>query len=255
MNAYDFLLRGQAHMHKVTREDATKALGCFEQAIALDPNYGRAYAFASWYYRRDVQERGLEAVPQEYRQKSVDLARNALRCDRNDPLILAYAACTSLYVERDFDEALELMDRAVSMNPNSHRSWNGKAQVHSFRGETLEAIEAGKRAIAISPNNSAIWSIHWMNAQAYLQELRYKEAAECAKRATRQNEDLGPAYFILAATSAHLGRKTDTREALAAALKINPGMTVEKLPKCYPLSRLKNLNAYLDGLREAGLPE
>ena len=94
-----------------------------------------------------------------------------------------------------------------------------------------------------------------MSAQAHLQELRYAEAAECAKRATRQNENLAPAYFILAAASAHLGRKTDARVALAAALAINPGMTLRQLPNCYPLSRLKNLDSYLGGLRKAGLPE
>lgn len=255
MNAYDYLLRGQAHMHKVTRDDNAKALGFFEKSIALDPSYGRAYAFASWCYRRDVQERGLEAVSDEQRQKAIELARNALLCDRNDPLILGYAACVSLYVEREFDEALDLMDRALAMNPNSHRAWNGKAQVHSFRGETEQAIEAGDRGIAISPNNSAIWSIHWMFAQAHLQDLRYEEAAEYAKRATRQYEHLAPAYFILASASAHLGQEAAARDALAAALSINPGMTIQRLPDCYPLARLKNLDVYLDGLREAGLPE
>ena len=40
-----------------------------------------------------------------------------------------------------------------------------------------------------------------------------------------------------------------------AALRINPGITIETFPKLYAVERLKNLDSYLDGLRKAGLPE
>ena len=92
-------------------------------------------------------------------------------------------------------------------------------------------------------------------AEAHLQELRYEEAIDFAKRAIRHNERLGPAYYILAAALAQLGKETHALEALAAALKINPGMTVRAFPENYHVAQFKNLDAYLDGLRRAGLSE
>ena len=136
MDAYDYLLRGLAYMHKVTPEDTEKGLTCFEKAIELDPSYGRAYAFASWCYRREVEQRGHASLSEGDRRKAMDLARKALRCDRNDPFVLVYAAATLVQIEGNFDEALALTDRALSMHPNSHRFWNAKALCHAFRGDT-----------------------------------------------------------------------------------------------------------------------
>ena len=42
--AYDALLLGLDHLHRDTENDTLKAIALFEKAIALDPDYGRAYA-------------------------------------------------------------------------------------------------------------------------------------------------------------------------------------------------------------------
>jgi TolB-like protein/DNA-binding SARP family transcriptional activator len=255
MDAYDYLLRGLAYMHKVTPEDTKKGLSCFEKAIDLDPNYGRAYAFASWCYRREVEQSGLASLSDTDRKEAIRLARKALQCDRNDPFVLSYSAGTFYVIEANYDEALALMERALSMHPFSHRFWNGKALVHAKKGETEQAIDAAERAISLTSNDPAIWNAYLAISQAHLQELRFEEAVEYAKRAIRHNENLGPAYYILVAASAHLGKEADARDALATALVINPGMTTKAFPKNYHVARFKNLDAFLDGLRKAGLPD
>lgn len=254
LNAYDCLLRGLTHMYKLTPGDTRHALGWFEKAIELDPNYGRAYAFASWCYRRDSQQSGL-FLSEEDRTRAVELAHQALRCDRNDPYVMVYAAVTFYQIEGDFDEALALIDRALSMHPNSHRFWNAKAQVHSYRGEPEVAIRAGDRAIALSPNEPAIWVAYWSIAEAHLQKQRYEEAVAFSTRALRHNPYLLTAHYILAAAHAHLGRMPEARAALARALEGNPGMTLERFPRHYRIGQFLNLAAYLEGLRMSGLPE
>ena len=42
--AYDAFLQGWDHYRRETKEDTTKAITFFEQAIKLDPGYSRAYA-------------------------------------------------------------------------------------------------------------------------------------------------------------------------------------------------------------------
>ena len=255
LDAYDYLLRGLAYMHKVTPEDTERGLACFERAIELDPNYARAYAFASWCYRREVEQSGLASLSEGDRLKAIDFARKALQCDRNDPFVLVYAAATFFMIEADYDEALALVERAISMHPYSHRFWNGKALIHAIKGDTEQAIDAAERAISVGPNDPAIWNSYLSLAQANLQELRFMQAGDFARRALRHNENLGPAYYLLAAASAHLGNEADAKQALATALKINPGMTITAFPKVYHVALYKNLDAYLDGLRKAGLPE
>ena len=127
--------------------------------------------------------------------------------------------------------------------------------MHSLRGDTDASIDAAERAIGLSPNNPAIWVSYWCIAEAHLQELRFEQAADFAKRAIRQYELVAPQYHILAAASAHLGRDAEARQALTAALEINPELTIGNFPDLYPVARLKNYDDYLDGLRMAGLPE
>ncbi len=43
--------------------------------------------------------------------------------------------------------------------------------------------------------------------------------------------------------------------AVKQSLKPNPKLTVTRLPEFFPISNFKNLDAYLDGLRKAGLPD
>lgn len=255
MNAYDHLLRGVSYMHKVTPEDTTKALACFEKAYMIDPNYDRAYAFASWCYRRDAMQRGNALLPEADRQQATELARNALRVARNDPYVMVYAGCTMYQFEGAHEEGLALIDRALAMNPNSHRFWNGKAQAHAYNGETEKAIESGKRAISIGPNDPAIWVSYWSIAEAHLQELRFEEAIEFARRSLRHNEFVGPVYFVIAAAAAHLGHEAEAQQALSTGKSISPGITVQNFGDYYQVAGFKNLDAYLDGLRKAGLPE
>ena len=254
MDAYDHLLRGLSYMHKVTPEDSKKSLKSFEKAIEVDPTYGRAYAFASWCYRREVEQHGLLSLSNEDRVHAVDLARQALRFDRDDPYVLAYASATILQIEGNAEEALALTERAISLHPNSHRFWNAKALTHARLGQIEETIAAANHAISIGPNDPAIWNSYLSLAEAHIQALRFEEAIDFARRATRHNENVGPAYFIIAAAAATLDRMAEASDALDAALRINPGMTISGLLKNFQLARFQNLDAFLDGLRKAGLP-
>lgn len=254
MDAYDHLLRGLGYMYKLTPEDTRAALKCFETAIELDPKYGLAHAYASWCYRRDVQQRGL-MLSDEDQRKALNLAYTGLQVARDDPFVLAYSAETIIHIERNFEEGLALIDRAISLNSNSHRFWNSKAEVHVMRGETEEAIAAAERAIGLSPNNPAIWVSHHCIAKAHLQELRFEQAVSFAKRSIRHNQYNASPYLVLAAAAAQLGHGTDARHALEGAIKITPQLTVGRFVEIWPVARYKNLDAYLDGLRKAGLPE
>jgi len=252
MAAYDWMLRGMAKMHLLTPEATREARECFEKAIELDPSYGRAYVFASWCYRRHVQQSGL-SLPADERRRAIALAYTGLRLDRNDPYVLVYAGATIECLERKFDDALALYERALRMVPTSHRFWNGKASIHSRKGEPAAAIEAGQRAIALSQDDPAVWVAYWAIAEAHLQELRYEEAIKFARKALQHNEHLAPAHHIIAASAAHLERMDEAKEALERALGINPDLTLRNFAELFPVSGLKNLDRYLKGLSKAGL--
>ncbi|MEE9249986.1 MAG: adenylate/guanylate cyclase domain-containing protein [Alphaproteobacteria bacterium] len=254
MDAYDYLLRGLAYMNKLTPEDTQEALRYFRKAIELDPNYSRAYADAAWCYRREVQLGGL-TLPDEEKAEAIELMQKALELDKNDPVVLWQAGAFKVHFRQDLDDAAALIDRSLAINPNSSRAWTASAQCRGYMGDTATSIRHAERAMAISPRHPSQWVVHWCIARAHLQEKRYEEAARFAKTALQIHERTAPVYHILAAAFAHLGRMDEARAAEASARELDPELTISRLQAIYPVARMKNLDAFLDGLRKAGLPE
>ena len=253
MEAYDYLLRGLAHMNKLTPEDAKTALRQFRKAIEKDPGYGRAYAYAFWCYRREAQLSGMDLSAEE-QAEAVRLMQAGLQADRDDPIVLWQAATLKSYFERDFEGALALIERSLAIDPNSPRAWNASAETHCLMGDSDAAREHAARAIRISPRNPTHWVSYTNIASANLQDLRYEEAADAARKALQLNRYAVLAHLALAASCVKLERLTEARAAIAQALQLNPRLTVSDLPELFPISRFRNLESYMDALHEAGLP-
>ena len=254
MEAYDYLLHGLAYMNKVTPEDTKTALQYFYKAIEKDPGYGRAYAYAAWCYRRDVQLRGM-MLSKEDQAEAIRLIEAALKADKDDPIVLWHAAGLKAYFERDFDGALALAERSLSIDPNSPRAWNTSASIHIAMGHSEVARKHAEHVIRISPRNPSHWVSYTHIAEANLQDMRYQEAADAAKKALQLNNYMVPAHLVLAASCVHLGRFDEAQAAIKRALHLNSKLTIARMPELFPIARYKNLDAYLDGLRNAGLPE
>jgi TolB-like protein/class 3 adenylate cyclase len=90
LTAYDLYLRGYAMVLSSTRQ-SPEALRLMEQAIARDPRYGPALAWAAFCCYRLLLD-GWSEDPEADRMKGVDFARRALGVADDDPAILANAA-------------------------------------------------------------------------------------------------------------------------------------------------------------------
>lgn len=254
MEAYDYLLRGLSYMNKLTPEDTRTALQYFYKAIEKDQGYARAYAYAFWCYRREVDMRGL-VLSKEEQAEAIRLIETGLKCDKDDHVVLMQAGTMKSLLQRDFEGALALVDRSLVINPNTARTWYASAMARSCIGDTETAIKHAERAIRISPRNPSHWYARWCIAAAHLQELRYEQAAEAAKKVVQVNSYILAAHLILAASSVHLGRLEEARAAIKRSLQLDPTLTVSQVQEIFPIANYKNLNAYLDGLRKAGLPD
>ncbi len=144
--AYQLYLKGRFHWNKRTPEEHKKAIGYFEQAIALDPNYALAYAgLADCYAVSSSPVKG-----QEREQKLRAAANKALELDPG--LGEPHAALAkSLSREWNWSGAESEYRRAIELNPNY-------ASAHQWYGEFLaalgrhdESIREIKRAQEIDP--------------------------------------------------------------------------------------------------------
>ena len=254
LDAYDFVLRGLASMNKLTPEDTAEGLHQFRLAIERDPNYGRAYACASWCYRRHVQISGM-TLSEEDRNESIRLTDAALKADDTDPYVLWQAGLTAGLLENDLDAATALVDRSLAINPNAVRAWASSGLLRNILADTSTAIEHAERAMRLSPLDTAMWVLYSVLAIAHMQEQRYEDAASWARKSIRQHRHNLPAYHVLAASCTQLDRLDEAKKTILRLLELDPELTITRLQEIFPVANYKNLDSFLDGLRRAGLPE
>jgi TolB-like protein/Flp pilus assembly protein TadD/class 3 adenylate cyclase len=149
VDAYQLYLIGRYHWDKFTPPDIRKAIGFFQQAIDLDPNYALAYfglaqANLSLAFSADVPSK--DCLPQ-----AKAAAMKGLEID--DSLAEAHAslAFSIAFFDWDWTGAEREAKRAVALNPDSGMAHFAYAHVLSNLGRHDEAASEGGQAIALEP--------------------------------------------------------------------------------------------------------
>jgi TolB-like protein len=245
LTAYDLYLRAWPVTFRFSKEDLLEAANLLEQAVARDPCYGPALAFASMAQMRLVMDGWVDDL-EASRQKAVAFARRALEVGGNDPAVLVNAAHTLAYLGEDITAMIALVDRALGLNPSYARGWYVSALLRLFAGQPNLAIEHVEKSMRLSPRDypglpeGIIGTAHFL-------ARRFYEAAEHLLHSMQQGSVTPWRHRLLAASYAYLGRMDKASEVIrqlrASGASIMP--TRMNLPN-HVLHQL-----LLDGLRLA----
>jgi adenylate cyclase len=164
--AYDLYLRGYAMVLSSTRQSA-EALRLMEQAIARDPRYGPALAWAAFCCFRLLMDERSEDQEAD-RLKGADFARRALEEAGDDPGILVNAAQALAYFGEDIGAMMALVDRALTLNPNFARGWSVSGTLRNWAGQPDTAIEHVDFALRLSPRARVGYSVLTTGAAHFL---------------------------------------------------------------------------------------
>jgi DNA-binding winged helix-turn-helix (wHTH) protein/TolB-like protein/Tfp pilus assembly protein PilF len=144
--AYQLYLKGRYLWNKRTREDNLKAVGLFEQAIAIDPNFALAFAALGDVYTVF----NSPFSPEEKDAKGHAAALKALEIAPD--LAEGYAVLAGLeWNAFNRQEAEKHFNRALELNPNyaSARQWHAEFLMQSGRRE--ESFAEINRALELDP--------------------------------------------------------------------------------------------------------
>jgi adenylate cyclase len=209
LTAYDLYLRASAMILSSTRQ-VPEALRLLERAIARDPRYGLALAWAAICCMRLVID-GRSEDREADRLRGADFARRALEVAGDDPGTLANAAQALAYFGEDIGAMMALVDRALALNPNYARGWHISGYLRLLAGQPDVAIEHAEAALRLSPRarvGSSLGNIGY----AHFASRRFDEAVPKLLLAIQEDPSAPPPYRVLAACYAHMGRLDDARE-------------------------------------------
>jgi len=244
LTAYDLYLRAYA-MTLSSGARFPEALRHLEEAIARDPGYGPALAYAAVCCFRLVGD-GRSEDPEVDRRKGTTFARRALEVVDDDPNILAHAALALAYFGEEIGSMMVLIDRALALNPSLARAWYISGALRVWAGQPDIAIGHLEASQRLSPRARVGASRHLIGAAHFLSR-RFDKALPKLLLGIQDDPNHPTAYRYLAACYAHTGRLSEAREIVERLRAIVPAV----VPNVSYLRNPEHRELLMSGLRLA----
>ncbi|NJM91341.1 MAG: tetratricopeptide repeat protein [Rhodospirillaceae bacterium] len=256
--AYDAFLRGWDHYRRATKDDYAKAIQYLEQATALDPEYGRAYAALALVHETTATS-GWHRGEGDFTTDTTITIDRYLRVAERYPTSTYYQAeglsATDIGLYRD---AADAFAKAIALDPSDSWSYALMARLLTLWGRPTEAMPYIQTAMRVDPRYPPVYLSFLGLAQFNLGQ--YEQAANSLAKATSLNREDAAGFLLLGATYGHLGRKAEARTAVAAfdALMHQRGLppiTATYAWGTWGFKKREDRDRLYDGLILAGVPE
>ena len=149
IEAYTLYLKGLHFFNQVSQGEVRKGIACFEQAIALEPQYANAYGMMASSYAilgasGQMPADDAFAIVHAYADKAIQL----------DPSVASgYAAKGSAYLLYDWkwDEALAALQKAIDLNPANTTAHQMLSFYYMITSQPEEAVRIMEQAYETDP--------------------------------------------------------------------------------------------------------
>jgi len=246
--AYQFYLKGKYYTNKFTKDGFAKGIDYFNQAIAIDPNYGLAYNGLAYNY---INQDDWFIRPNEAGPKARDAANRALAIDDADADAHVSRAIVAHWYEWDWAVAEREFKRAIELNPNDSEAHGYYAWFLAPMGRKDEAVAEAKRSQQLDPFSSLA---NFIVGSALVFTRQWDPAIEQLRSAKELDPTFWFAPCFLGRAYEHKGRLPESIAEFQLALELekdNPEIW-SGLGHAYALSRKKaeaqKVLAHLKGL-------
>jgi len=262
--AYEAYLQGVEFEHRAEPEDLAKAVKRFEQAVALDPNFGSAIAELAWVHWAANGVGSFEKALGLSEGETIVKANAYLEEAAKHPSPAYYQMLAErLLPQQKSDEAIAAVERAIALDSSDPYAYHEMSFALTLNGRAADGLGYLDAAARVDPDWTP-WR-YYLAAMAYFSMDRFEDAAASLEKIKPQSKtaDFWTNYValqLLTATYGHLGRAAD---AASAREKLKPYVigaddgefTGLIAMRDLPFKNYGDLDRVLDGLRKAGVPD
>ncbi|RUU29667.1 adenylate/guanylate cyclase domain-containing protein [Mesorhizobium sp. M6A.T.Ce.TU.016.01.1.1] len=252
IGAYDLYLRALPRFYSMTREGFADVRRLTNEALSIDPGFILAKALGAYIRSLSVSQCWHE--PDDIRV-AVRMAREVLADARDDPTSLRFAAQVIAYSAKDYETALDMIERSLLLNPNSAQGYTGSGWVNAHSGRPLVAIEHFHRAMRLSPVDPEKGIALSGIGMSYLMLERYEEALAWGERALREMPNYGSSHRVVIMALVKLNRPDEAQAAARRLMEAFPTYTLGLQRQINPWRDKVFAERYVEALGIAGVPE
>ncbi|MDJ0778780.1 MAG: tetratricopeptide repeat protein [Gammaproteobacteria bacterium] len=249
LDAWECYQRGLWHMFSYDRTD--EAQHFFERAIALDPEFCRAYAGLAYTRAIRILLGAAADLETELRQ-GIDAAERAIGIDGGDPFA-HFARGRIAIFSGEHERALAAFRRALELNPNYALAHFGLAHGLWHAGRPAEALPHHDEAIRLTPSDPIMWAFLASKAIALVMDGREQEGVAISREAQGYSDHHLFAYLAEVSGLGLLGRVDEAEIALMRLRGVQADISLEFLQRSLPMAESEAKRRFLRGLELAGL--
>jgi adenylate cyclase len=249
LKAYLLCLQADKEITSLNKDGLVRARQMVQEAIALDPNYARAYHFWALTYVNEVILT-LTREPKKALATAVELEQKALALDNS--LSWGHALLGWLYtLQRQHDKGITEGEEAIRLEPNSAAAHFYLSLALKYAGRAKESIVISKEAIRLDPIPKSIY--YQGITTAYCHTGQYEEAIAAGKKAVELGPNNMVARAFLALAYSLDGKDEEASIEAKEVMRINPKFSLEEWAKTMPYKNQADRELVISGLRKAGL--
>ena len=229
--AYEAYLKGRYYWHSYEVEGLAKALVCFYEAIALDPNFALAYTGVANYFNF-LSVFGLMS-PEESFPAAKEAARRAIELDNTSAEAYTSLATAVLGYDWDLEESEKLLKRAFELNPNYGEAHLWHAHLLGLQNKhekSLKAMQRAERLNTVSPSLLVNYAIRLRDARKFDEALLKIRQAQTMKH----NFNIATPAFAWVVDFVNIGEEAEREVRLA--VESNPEFNLPRYALAYILA-------------------
>jgi tetratricopeptide (TPR) repeat protein len=233
--------------------DVDAAERMLAEAYALDPK-STYLGWLLFVFCTRLGESWVRRSP-EFHDQVREHARRAIETDSFNPITLALTAHTYSFFFHEYPYALELLDRAVTINPAQSICWDLRALTLGYLGDVELGYKDAMRARALCGPPPYRYLIDTTCCILSTLNGRFEEGIEHGKRVLAQQPNYMPALRYTAACYGHLGQWAEAARTVDFLRKREPNFSAEKISdQDYPIAGVLGVSIIQSGLSQIALP-
>ncbi|HVC11362.1 MAG TPA: tetratricopeptide repeat protein [Burkholderiales bacterium] len=249
LEAYDDFLRGQALFLVRGSDENLRARAYYEKALALDPEFARAYAGLAMTYAMEYRYRRSRGASDAL-ARAAQLAESARQIDPGTPEV--YWALGFVQTQgRRYDEALASLRRAIELNPSYADAYALMGGIYTYVGEPAKSIPLLRTALRLNPDGGYLYFL--LLGRAYLFENDLQQALINLREALARNPDDLEARVYLAAALVASGDRSGAEWQADQIRATEAGFSARKWLETYPMTSAPHKERLLALLAQTGL--
>lgn len=253
LSLHEALVSAIALMHGPSAQGPVQARRILAQVIERAPAHPIPHAWLAKTHILGIQ-RGSQIDQSSAAELVAEATDRALEIDPQCSMAHSFAACATSHFKRDYDQAEQMHNEALSLDPNNAFSWILKSTCHAFRDEGAEAVRSAMKAMRLSPCDPQAYFFETLTATAHIAAERYSVALEYAERSLAKNSAHPSTHRARVIALQRLGRDVEAHRAAQELLNVEPDLTLRKYLNRHPAANFRTGRDWAHALGAAGIP-